>query len=356
MSAPSASDVLKAQIILEQAKLAKASKPSKTAIQEAPEPALVRDQSNKENVPLLSDKDDDIRWAKHPEYTDQLLTVIEASQRYRRAFGFSHNPDAPAGTSGGQTTIKLCREIGQELFPESRRTEAKLGLAVKSRIASIKKEYNKYRDQLKETGHGLIVEGREDEIRVGTAIYNVYDKINKKFKWYKRLHLLLTSSPVYDSSAVANSTTPLDTSILGTASVPVTISAAPCTEPTAPAAGDVSGNDRSDSDSDESRSASPQPPHDSSQPPPSTPLAPPPLRLTQSLEDASVAIPLKRKGGSVDALAVLVEGKRQRRELKEEGLFRREQLRLEAEERQRQHELAMLDKKLELAKLKAQSF
>ncbi|RXW13671.1 hypothetical protein EST38_g12181 [Candolleomyces aberdarensis] len=50
MSAPSASDVIRAQIVLEQGKLAKASKPSKTTIQEAPEPNPVQDQSNKESL------------------------------------------------------------------------------------------------------------------------------------------------------------------------------------------------------------------------------------------------------------------------------------------------------------------
>ena len=38
--------------------------------------------------------------------------------------------------------------------------------------------------------------------------------MQKKFKWYKHLHLLLYASPVYDGSALTNSATPLDMSPL----------------------------------------------------------------------------------------------------------------------------------------------
>ena len=37
-----------------------------------------------------------------------------------------------------------------------------------------------------------------------------------KFPWYKRMYTLLSGSPVYDASALANSATPLDTSVLST--------------------------------------------------------------------------------------------------------------------------------------------
>jgi hypothetical protein len=86
---------------------------------------------------------------------------------------------------------------------------------------------------LGETGHGLIESNREAEITTGTAIHNVWcmyigfrvlnvqaftnrrtDKIETKFKWYKRLHALLSSSPVYDLSGLVNSTTPVNLNIL----------------------------------------------------------------------------------------------------------------------------------------------
>jgi len=38
--------------------------------------------------------------------------------------------------------------------------------------------------------------------------------MSKKFKWYKRLHGLLSSSPVHDWSGLANSTLPVNLDIL----------------------------------------------------------------------------------------------------------------------------------------------
>lgn len=40
------------------------------------------------------------------------------------------------------------------------------------------------------------------------------DKVKLNFPWYKRVAQLLKSSPVHDPTAVANSTTPLDLSVL----------------------------------------------------------------------------------------------------------------------------------------------
>lgn len=65
----------------------------------------------------------------------------------------------------------------------------------------------------------------------GTAIYNVWrmflthcscdvksnipaEQIEKKFKWYKRLHALLSSSPVHDRTGLVNSASPIDLDIL----------------------------------------------------------------------------------------------------------------------------------------------
>ncbi len=38
--------------------------------------------------------------------------------------------------------------------------------------------------------------------------------MEKKFKWYKRLHALLSASPVHDHSGLANSTSPINLDIL----------------------------------------------------------------------------------------------------------------------------------------------
>ena len=38
--------------------------------------------------------------------------------------------------------------------------------------------------------------------------------MEKKFRWYKRLHALLSSSPVHDYSGLANSVTPVNLAVL----------------------------------------------------------------------------------------------------------------------------------------------
>lgn len=56
-------------------------------------------------------------WAK-PRYhglTDQLLTIIEESPRYRQAFGFSKEPGTNP-TTGGLTLVDLYTEVASELF------------------------------------------------------------------------------------------------------------------------------------------------------------------------------------------------------------------------------------------------
>ncbi|KAF8993108.1 hypothetical protein BDQ17DRAFT_1431976 [Cyathus striatus] len=47
-----------------------------------------------------------------------------------------------------------------------------------------------------------------------TKIRRTFQMIECDFKWYKRLHSLLSSSPIYSHSGVANSSSPLDLSIL----------------------------------------------------------------------------------------------------------------------------------------------
>jgi hypothetical protein len=56
-------------------------------------------------------------WAK-PKYhthTDQLLTIIEESPRYRQAFGFSKEPGTNP-TTGGKTLGDLYTEVASELL------------------------------------------------------------------------------------------------------------------------------------------------------------------------------------------------------------------------------------------------
>lgn len=66
---------------------------------------------------------------------DKLLTIIEGSVHYCRAFGFKGG-DVPGVTSGGIKPAQLCCEIVKELFPTSVLPVEKLGTSVKNRIAA----------------------------------------------------------------------------------------------------------------------------------------------------------------------------------------------------------------------------
>ncbi|KAF8804573.1 hypothetical protein BYT27DRAFT_7213742 [Phlegmacium glaucopus] len=65
-------------------------------------------------------------------------------------------------------------------------------------------------------GQGLVENDRVDEIQAGTPLANVWDCIKSKFPWYERLDKLFGSNPAIDRSAIVNSQTPVDTSILET--------------------------------------------------------------------------------------------------------------------------------------------
>lgn len=353
-----------------------------------------------------------------------MLTIIEGSVRYRRAFGFKGG-DLPGVTSGGIKPAQLCREIAKELFPTSALPVDKLGTSVKNRIAAyvqflqclficnifryrIKKSYHIYHKQLGQTGHGLVMEDRTSEIISGTPIYNIFgtslpsftvavdqvvqtepDKMQKKFKWYKRLHLLLCASPVYDGSALANSATPLDTSplsILAPGSetalesqleTEVELSQGRDTSPD----WDMARLDRSFNDDTNPLSHS-SPPADDEPVPPTQSLVvslsqPPQTPLPSSrtpAPDPPKSVPQKRKSimdhvkdlseGRLESVRVRAEGKRQRAQLKEENTLAIEKLKWQAEhdllqernleaQRQREHELKLLDKQILLAQLQA---
>lgn len=47
-----------------------------------------------------------------------------------------------------------------------------------------------------------------------THVITCVEQISKKFKWYKRLHGLLSSSPVHDRSGLTNSASPVNLDIL----------------------------------------------------------------------------------------------------------------------------------------------
>ena len=94
----------------------------------------------------------------------------------------------------------------------------------------MKKTYAKHRASMSETGQGLLDARREDEIINGSEIANIWgrvlcdvcsvishmfvDDIKLKFPWYMWMHALMGASPVVSRSAIANSRTPIDFSML----------------------------------------------------------------------------------------------------------------------------------------------
>jgi hypothetical protein len=97
----------------------------------------------------------------------------------------------------------------------------------------LKRDYVKHHNSISETGQGLIDEGRKSEFAPDSKLANIWgtylifvvahdtdkylEQINKVFPWYKRLHALMDTSPIVDTSAIANSTTDIDLTVLQSA-------------------------------------------------------------------------------------------------------------------------------------------
>ncbi|KII82823.1 hypothetical protein PLICRDRAFT_33215 [Plicaturopsis crispa FD-325 SS-3] len=161
-----------------------------------------------------------IQWSKKVNFhlTDALLTIIEAKDTWRASLGFS--TDAPTNSSGDRPE-ELYRKLARKLFVE--RTESgdwgeedlkELKDVVKNRIHSLKNKFRELRRMMSATGQGLIEQDREAEITEGSDIDNLWQKIQRDFPWYKRMNALMGKNPIVDRSAVGNSTTPIDTSVL----------------------------------------------------------------------------------------------------------------------------------------------
>ncbi|KAF8886892.1 hypothetical protein CPB84DRAFT_1749870 [Gymnopilus junonius] len=90
-------------------------------------------------------------------------------------------------TVGDLNAIEVCHLLVPEIFKDSKMAPEKLAFSIKAHIAT----YN-----LGEIGHGLIESSCESEITT--------EQIEKKFKWCKCLHALLSSSPVHDLSGLTN--------------------------------------------------------------------------------------------------------------------------------------------------------
>ncbi|KAJ7659639.1 hypothetical protein DFH06DRAFT_1326650 [Mycena polygramma] len=168
-----------------------------------------------------------VQWAKPAFHhlTDELLTIVEGSARYKQAFSFDKGQSGRVDT-GGKTIPDLCADIAIVLFNvdsvypdggESKYTSADLtGLSyvIKNRVNSLKKSFSEHHEKLGATGHGLVTGGKEDEIIGGSAIANAWEAIEGKFPWYKRMDLLMGTNPIVNRTAVAHSNTRVDLNVL----------------------------------------------------------------------------------------------------------------------------------------------
>ncbi|KAG1734393.1 uncharacterized protein EDB91DRAFT_1084053 [Suillus paluster] len=125
-----------------------------------------------------------IHWSKPDNHhlTDQLLTLIEDSPLWKAVFGFDKGTSGSAVATGkGKSTLKHCADIAVALFIDY--------------VAGYEARC-------------------EDELIDGSPAANVYDVIKTKFPWYCRMHELMGSSPVVSRKAVSNSKSSIDLTVL----------------------------------------------------------------------------------------------------------------------------------------------
>ncbi|KAJ7737139.1 hypothetical protein DFH07DRAFT_966583 [Mycena maculata] len=215
--------LLEAQLILAQAKAAPQRKrkpkddankenPAKESKKKAAKPAAPA--GSKRKAPA-------VQWSKPAFYhlTDQLLTLIESKPSYRQAFGFDKGTTGPVST-GGKNHGNLHAEIAEALFVTPKGSKYTMddlpGLesVIKNRIGTLKTKYKEHRSTLGATRQGLVENDKEVDIEPGSNIENIWDLIKAKFPWYLRMHALMGSSPAVDRSALAHSQTHVDLSVL----------------------------------------------------------------------------------------------------------------------------------------------
>ncbi|KAF8835212.1 hypothetical protein BDN67DRAFT_1015742 [Paxillus ammoniavirescens] len=144
-----------------------------------------------------------VSWAKpeHFHMTDALLTLIEDSVTWKGTFGFDigADPDLTPTTKGGKDSKWTLDDIKM------------LKVVIKNRTT-----YHALHQELGETGHGLVVDGHNRDLHTGSTAANIWEDIQRKFPWYVRMAALVGGSPNYSRKAVSNSQSALDLSILGT--------------------------------------------------------------------------------------------------------------------------------------------
>ncbi|KIP12162.1 hypothetical protein PHLGIDRAFT_10231 [Phlebiopsis gigantea 11061_1 CR5-6] len=161
-----------------------------------------------------------ILWSSKANHylTDRLLSAIEDKEAYLVAFGFLGS--SKGSTSGGNSQASMCASIAERVIFEDptqkycHLNKSQAAESVRNRIHKLKKEFLVYHEEIGQTGAGLIGEDRENEITAGSELANIFDRVQQKFPWYKRLLSLMNGNPLADRSAVANSATTLDLTLL----------------------------------------------------------------------------------------------------------------------------------------------
>ncbi|KAG1788877.1 uncharacterized protein HD556DRAFT_1529800 [Suillus plorans] len=301
-----------------------------------------------------------VAWSKPENHhlTDSLLTLIEESNTYRKAFGFALLPGSGKVASTGNRPANLYRQLATALFLDHEDSPWKdvglndLAEAVKNRVANgLRKAFIKHRDSMSQTGQGLIDADREDEITFGSEIFNAWDQVKKKFPWYKRMNALYRESPAVDRSALANSASQLDLSVLN-CSQTMDDDEIPIEWPRSPTPEHTNNDDKSSIVFT----------------PPSTPASrakpePPSVRRASGQKRKSMHSHIEDLTTSLGELRVKVARVREREhtlraqakeDRKKAEFDSRLQFKAAEAERQRAHELAMLERQIELERLRAQ--
>ncbi|KAF9235926.1 hypothetical protein BU15DRAFT_64469 [Melanogaster broomeanus] len=346
-------------------------------------------KSNKENSEASHDAKPKARTTtlakpENHHMTDSLLTLIEDSVTWKGALGFDKGAEVDSTPTGkGKNFLQHCAdiataffvtgEVGSEWEPHD---VPSLKIVIKNQInrrvnlgmsLSLKTTYQAYRKELGETGHGLVVAGREEELYEGSPAANVYEDIQKKFPWYRRMDELMGSSPAHNRSAVSNSQSTLDLSVLG-------------------------GNDTDNEDNISRRTPTPMD-DDDVIPWPLSPLAnlhveedvkdvvsPRKLKLVvpskRSADSAAVSQSTKKRKTPQDLVKEVADAERQarlvmnetnakhhieREQIKRNSAYETavtvERMRLKVQEElaaaQRAHDLVMIEKQIELARIQA---
>ncbi|KAG6835294.1 hypothetical protein H0H93_003021 [Arthromyces matolae] len=302
-------------------------------------------------VVWADEKNHDLSWS--------LLNIIEESEVYLVAFNFDKGQGS--NNSGGGVNAKLhSQAIARKLFldplkPDSRFSQfteddvEHLGTAIKNRIALLREKYNMHKNELKNTGHGLLEEDKEDEAEEGSDLALLIKAVLKKFPWYKKMAKLMRGSPITDNSALANSKTPAkNLDILKRKR-----SRSAMDDENDSDRLELSSNDSSDENDDEKLPATPS---QSTKPVSRVGTG----HKRKAIQDLVTDVSTASRDAQIKIARIKYEQKSQghaeREKIKRQSAFEMERLRLEHQRRegeaQRAHELAMLERQLELERLR----